>query len=59
MTIEEYIAAIRALGLRPSNVPGVWTDRDKIPHNVHIDPKYTPEERSRLYERLKESLFLN
>jgi hypothetical protein len=59
MTIEEYIAAIKALGLRPSNIPGVWLDRDQVPHSVHIDPKYTPEERRKLYEYLKDSLFLN
>jgi hypothetical protein len=34
MTVEEYYAAVRQLGLRPSRAKDVYLDRSNEPYNV-------------------------
>lgn len=53
MTIEEYFAAVRRLGLRPSDVPNVYltalNEVQRVP-----DPEYqTPEQRVETIDLLK------
>ena len=56
MTVDEYRAIIRRLGLTPTNVPGVFRSTSGDVHNVPDPQRYTPEQRVELIERLKASM---
>jgi hypothetical protein len=56
MTYEEYYAAVRRLGLRPSNVPHVYFTSTMDVHAVPDATKLTPEQRVEVIEKLKERL---
>ncbi len=54
MTEEEYYAAARALGLRPSaNVPHTWLDREGNAANVPDASRQTPAQRVATMRRLQ------
>jgi len=54
MTVEEYYAAVRQLGLRPSSVKNVYLDRANEAHSVPDATRKTPEERAEILEFLRE-----
>ena len=54
MEIEEYYAAARALGLRPTHIPGVWLDRDDQTRNVPDPEGLNFKNRRHTIERLRE-----
>ena len=56
MTIEEYYAAVRRLGLRPSNVPHVYVTSSMDVYSVPDAAKFTSEQRAEIIERLKARL---
>jgi hypothetical protein len=45
MTIDGYYAEIREMGLRPSNVPTVYIDRENTTQGVPLPHAMTPEQR--------------
>jgi antitoxin component of RelBE/YafQ-DinJ toxin-antitoxin module len=45
MTPAAYYAAIRAMGLTPSNVPNVYLDRDRMTQSVPDPDGMTPDQR--------------
>jgi len=53
MTIDEYWAAVKRLGLRPSNVRGVFFTRTNDTQGVPDPTNMTPEQRVETIERLK------
>jgi len=53
MTVEEYYAAVRQLGLRPSRAKDVYLDRSNEPYNVPDATRKTPEERAEILEILR------
>ncbi len=54
MTHEEYYAAVRRLGLRPSVVPNVYVTSSMDVHSVPDAAHRTPEQRTEIIEKLKE-----
>jgi len=56
MTEDQYWAAVRRLGLRPSNVPFVYLDRDNEAHNAPDPKNMTMEQRAETIERIKRNL---
>jgi hypothetical protein len=59
MTVDEYYAAVRRLGLRPSAVPNIFltsaTEVFSVPDPTHR----TQEEREEIIEKLKGLLGIN
>jgi hypothetical protein len=54
MTVDEYYAAIRRLGLRPSRVPNVYfTAFMDDTYHVRDPTDMTPEQRAEFIEKLK------
>jgi hypothetical protein len=54
MTKEEYEAAVRSLGLRPStNAPNVYIGRDGTPQNVPDPNTQTYEQRAATIKRIR------
>ena len=53
MTVDQYYAAIKALGLRPSNVPNVYWDADGYARNVRDPRNLTEEQRAAFITKLK------
>jgi hypothetical protein len=53
MTVDEYYAAIRRLGLRPTKVPTVYVTSTMEYHNVPEPHHMTPEQRAETIEYLK------
>ncbi len=53
MTIAEYYAAVRQLGLRPSQIPTVYEDRDGDKHSVPDPTERTPDQRIEIVAMLK------
>lgn len=53
MTIDEYWAAIKALGLTPTNVPTVFRGRDGTPYHVRSPDDMTPEARAELIKEMR------
>ena len=45
MTPEGYYAAVRAMGLTPTNVPNVFVGRDRTMQSVPSPYDMTPEQR--------------
>jgi hypothetical protein len=59
MTIEQYYAAVRRLGLAKSNVPTIYIHPPTgDTYNVPDPREYTPEQRVELIETLKSRLGL-
>jgi hypothetical protein len=56
MTYEEYYAAVRRLGLRPSSVPHVYFTSTMDVHPVPDATNRTPEQRAEIIAKLKERL---
>jgi hypothetical protein len=56
MTIEEYFAAVRRLGLKPSAVPGIYFTSTMDVHSVPDPTNMTPEQRAETIERKKAAL---
>ena len=56
MTVDEYRAIVRRLGLSPTNVPGVFRSASADVHNVPDPTRYTPEQRVEMIERLKAAM---
>jgi hypothetical protein len=53
MTVEEYWAVVRRLGLRVTGIPGVYVTSRGDYYSV-LDPKdRTPEQRVEMIEKLK------
>lgn len=53
MTVDEYYAAVRALGWRPSKIKGVWLDADGCPHSVPDPEKHTMSQRATLIDIMR------
>lgn len=53
MTEAEYYAAVRAMGLRPSNVPDTYLDRENDSRNVPAGSRQTAEQRIATIKRLR------
>jgi hypothetical protein len=59
MTIDEYYAALRQLGLRPDKVlKTIWRDREGDPHYVRDPANYSFEERAILVDEIRASMQL-
>jgi hypothetical protein len=56
MTIEEYFAAVRRLGLRPSAVPGVYFTSTMDVHSIPDPTNMTPQQRAETIEKKKAAL---
>ncbi len=54
MTYEEFYAAVRRLGLRPSAVPNVFLTATHDVHSVPDATDKTPAQRAEIIEKLKE-----
>lgn len=53
MNTDEYMAEVRRLGLRPTNVPTVYRDVSDNCVNVPPPEKYTNEERAKIIRQMK------
>jgi hypothetical protein len=53
MTIDEYYAEVRRLGLRPSAIPHIYLSRTNDVHSVPDANYQSPEQRSETIVRLK------
>jgi hypothetical protein len=53
MTAEEYWAAVRQLGLRPSNVRTVYLDANGTPYHVQDPDPLPPQVRLALIQKLR------
>lgn len=53
MTIDGYYAEIREMGLRQSNVPTVYIDRDGLTQSVPLPHGMTPEQRQETIDKIK------
>jgi hypothetical protein len=51
MTVEEFLAAIKALGFTQSNVPNVYFDRDGCPCSVPDPLEYDFDERKIIFDQ--------
>jgi len=56
MTVEEYYAIVKRLGLTRTNVPTVFRSSSGDVHNVPDPNRYTSEQRSELIDRLKATM---
>jgi antitoxin component of RelBE/YafQ-DinJ toxin-antitoxin module len=56
MTEEEYYAAVRRLGLKPSAVPNIYFTSTMDVHSVPSSAGRTPAQRAETIEKLKELL---
>lgn len=56
MDPNQYLAAARRLGLKPTNVPNVWANSAAEVFNVPDPAKYTAEQRQEIIEKLREQL---
>ena len=56
MTVEEYYAAVRRLGLMRTNVATVYRSASGDLHNIPDPARYTPEQRAEIIERLRATL---
>ena len=59
MTIEEYYAAVRRLGLMRTNVPTVYRAASGELHNVPDPARYTPEQRAEVIGWLRSSMSIS
>jgi hypothetical protein len=53
MTVDEYYAIVKRLGLRPSNVPHVYVSVGGDFHSVPDPSKHSEAQRAETIERLK------
>ncbi len=53
MTVDQYLAAVRALGLRPSPVPTIYVGSDGEHWNVLNPFNLTPDQRAEVIALLK------
>lgn len=53
MTSEAYYAALRNMGLTPSNVPNVYIGRDGMTQNVPPPYDMTPDQREETIARIR------
>jgi hypothetical protein len=56
MTVDEYWAVVRRLGLRPTNVRTVFRSPSGDVYNVPNPGPYTQEQREEIIERLKATM---
>jgi hypothetical protein len=56
MTVDEYWAAVRQLGLRPSNVSTVYLDASGTPYNVQDPGPMPPVVRLAFIQKLRASI---
>lgn len=56
MTIEEFWAAIRNLGLTPTNRPEVFMTRDGRTQGVPSPADLSPTQRLAIYEMVREAV---
>jgi hypothetical protein len=56
MNEDQYFAAARRFGLKPTNVPGVWATSTGEFHNVPDASRMTPDQRAETIEVLKRLL---
>lgn len=56
MTVNEYYAMVRRLGLQETNVPHVYRTSTGEIHRVPDATQYTDEQRAEIIERLKRLL---
>jgi hypothetical protein len=56
MTVDEYYAIVRRLGLSPTNVPHVFRSADGDCHNMPDPTRHTEAQRTETIERLKSLL---
>jgi hypothetical protein len=57
MTTEDFYAQVKRLGLRRSNVPGVWMTSKGEPYSVEADAaRLTPEARAEFIQKLKSAM---
>ncbi len=56
MTPEQYYAAIRRLGLKPSNVATVFFDLESMPHNIPLAEGKTPEQLLEILTKIRTRL---
>jgi hypothetical protein len=53
MTVDEYRAALRQLGLRPSNVGTVYLDANDTPYHIQDPDPLPPVVRLALIQKLR------
>jgi hypothetical protein len=58
MTPEGYYAAVKDLGLTPSDVPGVFIDREGMTCSVPSPYTMTPDQRDETFARIRERIRL-
>ena len=58
MTVEGYYAAVKDLGLTPSDVPGVFIDRDGMTCSVPLPHAMTPDQREETLAKIRERVRL-
>ena len=56
MTVEEYYAAVRALGLTPSNRPEIFINREGGTQGVPDPQDFTAEQRLDVFERIRQAV---
>lgn len=56
MTIDEYYAAIKLLGLTPTKFSEIFITRDGRPQGVPNAADYSPEQRRVLFEQVREAV---
>jgi hypothetical protein len=56
VTVEEYLAEINRLNLRPSNVSEVYLDSSGGVHNVPDPRRYTFEQRPEILDQVKRAM---
>ena len=56
MTVDDYWAAVKALGLTPTIVPTVYVDAEKMTHNVPEPAPLPDAVRLGIIRRLRESM---
>lgn len=53
---QQYYAAVKRLGLNPTNIPHVYVNVYEEVFNVPDPANYTPDQRVEIIEKLKERL---
>jgi hypothetical protein len=56
MTVDEYLATVRRLGLMRTNVPTVFRSPAGDVYNVPDPTQYTDDQRAEIIERLKAAM---
>lgn len=56
MTVQEFYATVRRLGLRPSSVPHVYLTVSGDVHSVPDATTLSPEQRGEVLDKLRERL---